>query len=131
MFVTWLWQADGTQSILNLLLEIDMSIPQHSLHRVNLSEFIRSQNGKFVTVDFVKKDGSARTLNGRLGVHHRGGQNNVMAIHRPYLTMYDMQVHGFRTVNLSNVKAIRADGVEYVLISAETSANDASQVLRA
>lgn len=46
------------------------------VHRINLKDLLHKQVGRFVGVDFIKKDGSARKLNGRLGVvvkHLKGG----------------------------------------------------------
>lgn len=82
------------------------------LHRVNLKEFIESQHGKFVSIDFSKLDGEARTLTGRLGVkaYLRGGKNTVVAAERPYITVFDVQLRQYRTVNLETACAIRACG---------------------
>lgn len=89
-----------------------------TLNRVNLKSLIESMHGKFVSIDFVKADGETRTLTGRLGVkaYLAGGQNKVMADERPYLTMFDIQISQYRTVNLETVMGMRARGKSYRLI---------------
>lgn len=74
-----------------------------------------AQEGKIFTVQFIKKDGSERTLTGRLGVtkHLVGGENTVA--HKPeYLTVYDMQKGDYRNVNLDTVMSLRCNGKEYM-----------------
>ena len=80
------------------------------IHRTRVREFLRQQEGKFVRVDFVKKDGSERTLVGRLGVTSllKGGVNNVERLDRPYITMFDAQTNGYRAVNLATVQQVHA-----------------------
>lgn len=82
------------------------------LSRVNLRTFIEALDGQIASIDYVKQAGEARTLTGRLGVkaYLKGGQNKVEAADRPYLTMFDMQLRQYRTVDLSTVSAIRAQG---------------------
>lgn len=91
---------------------------QKTVNRVFLHGFLSSQSGKIVTVDFVKKDGTARKLNGRLGVHKhlKGGDNTVMAPDRSYLTVYDMKSAGYRTVDLSTVSKVRAEKFDWVVV---------------
>ena len=88
-----------------------------AIHRVNLRDFLLKQDGKFTTVDFLKKDGSCRVLNGRLGVvkHLKGGTNNTEATHNPYLTVFDVKCGGYRTVNLATVTRIRAQNAEFLV----------------
>ena len=88
------------------------------LNRVNLRSLVVRQNGKFVSADYRKLDGEKRTLTGRLGVTAflKGGSNKVEADDRPYLTVFDIKLAQYRTVNLETVSAIRAQGVEYVVV---------------
>lgn len=82
------------------------------LERVKLESFVRSMNGKFVTVDYTKLNEAPRTLNGRLGVksYLKGGSNKVEAWDRPYLTVFDVQLLQYRTVSLDTATEIRAVG---------------------
>lgn len=88
------------------------------LHRVNLRTLIMSQDGLFVSVDFEKQGGMMRTLTGRLGVtkYLKGGKNKVMAAERPYLTVFDVQLLQYRTVDLATVTEIRAERKIYRVI---------------
>ena len=58
-----------------------------------LTEVIENSNGKILTVVFVKKDGTERVLNGRLGVtkHLKGG---VSKNGDQYITIFDLQNGG-------------------------------------
>jgi hypothetical protein len=88
------------------------------LNRVNLKTCVINQCGKFVSVDYKKLDGETRTLTGRLGVtsYLRGGENKVQSDERPYMTMFDIQLRQYRTVNLSSVSEMRASGKRYTVI---------------
>ena len=94
------------------------AVVEVQLNRVNLRSLINQQNGLFVSVDFIKLDGETRTITGRLGVKSvlKGGQNNVESASRPYLTIFDIQLRQYRTVNLSTVSELRAGGKKYVVI---------------
>ena len=74
-----------------------------------------AQEGKIFTVVFTKKDGTERTLVGRLGVtkHLKGGENTVTA-YEQYLTVFDMQKQQYRNVNLDTVKSLRCNGLDYM-----------------
>ena len=79
--------------------------------------------GRMASVDFVTKTGKLRTINGRTGVkkytNGKGknrnprakGQLIVWETLRPQDTNRD-GVKRYRTITASNVRAIRADGVE-------------------
>tara|TARA_B100001250_G_C19624914_1_gene711091 strand:- start:475 stop:771 length:297 start_codon:yes stop_codon:yes gene_type:complete len=70
---------------------------------------------KFFSIEFVKADGSKRTINGRLGVkkHLKGGRNCNVTLVPKHLTVYDMQKKGYRNVNLSTVKTLRVSNCTY------------------
>ena len=72
----------------------------------NLEQFIEQTKGRFFTVTFIKKDGSERTLNGRVGVtkHLKGG---VSRAGDQYITVYDVQNGGYRSVNKDTIKQIK------------------------
>lgn len=78
-----------------------------------LEEVIEQSNGKILTVTFIKKDGTERVLNGRLGVtsHLKGGVSTVD--HQRYINIFDMQAGGYRNINRDTIKSVRVGGVEY------------------
>lgn len=74
-------------------------------------------DGKVFTVVFVKKDGSIRKMNARLGV--KKGVKGVGMSFDPYsknlLPVYDMQKKGFRMINADTLIRITHKGVTYNL----------------
>jgi hypothetical protein len=82
--------------------------------QTNLASIIEASNGKFISVTFVKKDGSIRVLVGRLGVkkHLKGGESTLDA--DKYITIFDTQNGGYRAINRDTIQSVRIDGVEFV-----------------
>lgn len=68
----------------------------------NVTKILNS-NGKIFTVTFLKKNGSLRVLNGRLGVtkHLKGGLSTLNPLE--YITVYDLQSKGYRAINRSTI----------------------------
>ena len=75
----------------------------------NLVKVIENSNGKILTVVFVKKDGSERVLNGRIGVkkYLAGGKKTTG---EEYITIFDLKNGGYRSVNKNTVKEVRFGG---------------------
>lgn len=69
---------------------------------------------KIFTVEFIKKDGSLRVMNCRLGVtkHLQGGELKHNPSDLNHLIVYDMQSQGYRTINVNTLKSIRFEGKE-------------------
>jgi len=75
-------------------------------------------NGIF-TVVFVKKDGTLRVMNARLGVskHIKGtapeatAKRNATLLSANMIGVYEMPKMQYRTINLNTVKSISANGV--------------------
>lgn len=78
---------------------------------MNIDQFIEQSAGKFLTVVFIKKDGSVRTLNGRTGVtkHLRNGTSTVD--HSRYLVVFDMVKKGYRCVNRATIRSVTVGGL--------------------
>jgi hypothetical protein len=75
----------------------------------NFIERILNSNGKIFSVEFIKKDGSNRLMNCRLGVtkHLRGGSSTLNP--DTHITVYDLQSRGYRAINkaaIINVKGV-------------------------
>lgn len=86
---------------------------------ITLKEFLHKTKGKFFTVQFTKKDGTNRVLNGRLGVtkHLMGGEKKN---HNPdHMVVFDVQNNGYRTINLETVHEIKVDGTKYKVVEGE------------
>lgn len=80
----------------------------------NLEKIIQSSNGKIITVKFIKKDGSERVLNGRLGVKKflRGGEKTVDP--SKFITIYDLQNQGYRNINRETILEVKLGGELFV-----------------
>ena len=79
----------------------------------NVDEFKKTVGGKFFTVEFTKKDGSTRILNGRLGVkkHLRGGRIRYNASEKGNIIVYDTVEKDYRSFKLANLKALKCGKV--------------------
>ena len=64
-----------------------------------------AKSGKFFSVTFLKKDGSVREMNCRMGVekHLKGG---VKTLTDNYICVYDMQAEGYRSINPETVQSV-------------------------
>lgn len=66
-------------------------------------ERILKSNGRIFTVTFIKKDGTVRVLNGRLGVekHLKGG---VCTLDKDkFIIVYDLKAEGYRAVDKESI----------------------------
>jgi hypothetical protein len=81
-----------------------------------LASLIDQSNGKMITVSFVKKDGSSRILNGRLGVKKYIKGSSLNKNSNEYITVYDVQNKGYRSVNRDTIVAVRCNGIEAVAV---------------
>lgn len=71
-----------------------------------LAERLENTTG-FVTVTFVKADGTVRKMNCRMGVtkHLKGGKSTLDA--SKYVTVYDMTKAAYRAVNRDTILDIK------------------------
>ena len=78
---------------------------------MQIADFIASSKGKFITVSFIKKDGTARVLNGRTGVtkYLKGGVSTVNT--DKYLVVYDNVAQGYRCVNKDTIVSVTCEGL--------------------
>ena len=80
-----------------------------------IKEKLQSSKGKIFTVTFIKKDGTMRVMNCRLGV-----KKNLKGVGRRYnpdnfnlLSVYDMQKKAYRMINLETIQEIKIGGQVY------------------
>lgn len=76
-----------------------------------IKQFINEASNKFMTVTFMKKDKTVRTINGRLNVkkYLRGGRATVDT--DKFLVLYSIADQGYRAVNKDSILSIAVDGV--------------------
>lgn len=77
---------------------------------------IRSTVGKIFTAKFIKKDGSTRRMNARIGVK-KGvkGTGSPNGLNTTAVKVYDVQARGFRQINIATVKWVKIGGVKYLV----------------
>ena len=95
--------------------QLTKELKMEKIARTKLENVLVGTGGKFFGVTFKKKDGSLRALHGRMGVtkYLKGGRNNVVKNANSYITVYDMQKKGYRTVNLDTETSVRLAHVEF------------------
>lgn len=78
---------------------------------MNKEKIIELVGNKFFTISFIKKDGTLRKMNARIGVtkHLKGGKKSYNPDDFNYLTVFDLGKKQYRTVNLNTVKEIKAN----------------------
>jgi hypothetical protein len=92
-----------------------MNANQKQAKAINFRNFITSLNGRFFTVEYTLKSGHVRKLNGRTGVikYLKGGVNNNKS--KLALCVWECKKKDYRTVNLDNILAIRANKMSIVV----------------
>jgi hypothetical protein len=75
-----------------------------------------SGKGEIFTVTFVKKDGTTRVMNARLGVKRylRGGSLPYDPIAKGLLPVYDLQKNDYRMINLNTIISAKVGGQDYI-----------------
>ena len=88
-----------------------------NINRTKIESFMRSLRGRAAGVTFIKKDGTVRTMNARLGVvkYLKGGRKTVGKFGDPYLTVWSFNDQAYRTVNLLSVYKVNANGETYYI----------------
>ena len=73
----------------------------------NLAIKLLNSNGKILSVTFIKKDGTIRVMNCRLGVtkHLKGGSSTLDP--EKYMTVYDLKSEGYRAIAKDQILAIK------------------------
>ena len=79
--------------------------------------------GKFFTVTFIKKDGTERVMNARLGVevYQRGGQLAYDAEEKGLIPVWDPKAHnatdqGYRMIPINTITNLKIGKNEYTVI---------------
>ena len=78
---------------------------------MNISQFIASSAGKFITVTFIKKDGSIRKLNGRINVTKYLKYGPYMVETDTTFCVYDVVQKGYRSIRKDAIKGITCGGL--------------------
>lgn len=67
---------------------------------------------RFFSVVFTKQNGEKRKMIARLGVkkHLKGGEKSFNDEDFNYLTVFDMQARGYRTININTLLSLKVNG---------------------
>ena len=94
--------------------------PSGTITKEEAKNLIKSTKGKFFTVTFIKKDGTERVMNARLGVkvYLKGGTLAYDAESKGLVPVWDPIAHretgnGYRMINLSTITNIKIGSNEY------------------
>jgi hypothetical protein len=79
-----------------------------------LDQFIENSQGKFITVDFIKKDGTLRTINGRTGVKKYLKGGDCTLDRSKFIIIYENN-NGYRAINRDTILAIRCGSLSITL----------------
>jgi hypothetical protein len=88
---------------------------------MTLTEVIERSKGHFLTVRFVKKDGTIRQMHCRLGVtkHSKGGESTLDP--DKFFTVWDLHSKGYRAINKATVLSVTLKQVSWIVPIADTS----------
>jgi hypothetical protein len=95
------------------------STPPGIISKEEAKRLIKATNGKFFTVTFIKKDGSVRVMNARLGVkaYLKGGELPYDAESKGLIPARDMQApdkaRGYRVINVNTITHLKIGRNEY------------------
>jgi hypothetical protein len=88
-----------------------------NIKRTKVEGFLRALGDSMFGIDYIKKDGTPRSLTGRLDVAPlKGGKNKVEANDRSYMTVFDVLKREYRTVDVDTASRIRVDGKVYDIV---------------
>ena len=82
---------------------------------LDAKNMIKATKGKFFTVWFIKKDGTLREMNARLGVkaYLKGGELPYDPEEKGLIPVFDVQKKEYRMINWTTIKKIRIENREY------------------
>jgi hypothetical protein len=105
--------------------------PSGPISRDTAKELIFNTKGKIFTVTFIKKDGSERKMNARLGVKRylKGGELKYDAAEMGYIPVYDIQAQGYRMVNTNTINGLNIGGRQYNVSGAIAESREEEEMI--
>jgi hypothetical protein len=91
--------------------------PAGTITTEQAKQLIKDTKGKFFTVTFIKKDGTERVMNARLGVkvYLKGGELPYNPDEKGLIPVYDVKTGGYRMVNVSTIKKLKIGNSDYTV----------------
>lgn len=83
---------------------------------ITLEEILdKVSNGRVFSANFIKKDGTERTMNCRTGVvkHVKGKGRNFDPITAKLIPVFDMNKNGYRFISFDRLNWIKIGGKKY------------------
>jgi hypothetical protein len=90
-------------------------VPQGPITKAEAKQLIKDTKGKFFTVTFIKKDGTTRVMNARLGVkaYLKGGELPYDPEEKGLIPVYDVKTGDYRMVNVNTITKLKIGNNEY------------------
>ncbi len=90
---------------------------RQKISRSKVKSLIDASSGVFKVV-FKKTDGTIRTMLARQGVEYnlKGGENKVTKPSNGYISTFDVDAFGYRTINLDTVTKLTVNGTKYKVV---------------
>ncbi len=87
-----------------------------TITRDMIDTILHTAGTRFMSVEFMKKDGTIRPLQGHLKVkkHLKGGTSSI-SNNNDLVSIYDMRSKGYRCFSKSRLQRIRVDGNIYTV----------------
>ena len=82
-------------------------------------KIINSSKGRFFSAIFIKKDGTLRTMNCRLGVkkYLKGGELRFSPSKKGLVVVFDVDKKEYRMININTTQSLKVNGEEYYVNS--------------
>jgi len=91
------------------------NVPPGVIDKATAKQLIKDTKGKFFTVTFIKKDGTTRIMNARLGVkaYLRGGELPYNPEEKGLIPVYDVKTKDYRMININTITNLKIGTTEY------------------
>lgn len=89
--------------------------PSGPITKAEAKQLIKDTKGKFFTVTFIKKDGTTRVMNARLGVkaYLKGGELPYDPEAKGLIPVFDIPKREYRMVNVNTITKLKIGSNEY------------------
>ena len=113
-------EAKRWQKLAGILTEADEEsitpeTPAGTINKEQAKQLIRNTNGKFFTATFIKKDGTTRVMNARLGVkaYLKGGELPYDPESKGLIPVFDVKTGDYRMININTLTNLKIGNNTY------------------
>ena len=88
-----------------------------TINKEQAKQLIKESKGKIFSTTFIKKDGSSRLMNARLGKKYTptGKAAPYKAEDYNLLAVYDMKIKAFRMININTLTNLSINANKYII----------------